>query len=75
VPLLVIHGAADRLVPVRHGRRLAAAYGPAAVTLFVPGAEHVQADVTDPAAYLARRLPFLAGADARSSRPPGAGRT
>ena len=63
VPLLVIHGEADRLVPVRHGRRLAAAYGPAAETLFVPGAGHVQAYVTDPAAYLAHLLPFLARAE------------
>jgi pimeloyl-ACP methyl ester carboxylesterase len=62
VPLLVIHGEADRLVPVRHGRRLAAAYGPAAETLFVPGAGHVRAYVADPAAYLARLLPFLARA-------------
>ncbi|MCA1647692.1 MAG: alpha/beta fold hydrolase [Chloroflexi bacterium] len=54
VPLLVIHGEADTLVPVAHGRRLAAMYGLASETYFVPGAEHVRAYEADPAGYLAR---------------------
>jgi pimeloyl-ACP methyl ester carboxylesterase len=66
VPLLVIHGEADALVPVSHGRRLAAAYGPKVQTHFVAGAAHVRSYVTDPEAYLARLLPFFAGADAPS---------
>jgi pimeloyl-ACP methyl ester carboxylesterase len=60
VPLLVIHGEADTLIPASHGRRLAAAYGPGAQSLFVPGAEHVRSYVTDPTAYLAHLLPFFA---------------
>jgi pimeloyl-ACP methyl ester carboxylesterase len=62
-PLLVIHGERDSWVPPSHGRRLAATYGPGAETLFVPGAEHVGSYAADPAAYLARLLPFLARAD------------
>ena len=52
VPLLVIHGEADDLVPISHGRQLAAAYGPGAQTYFVPGAAHVQSYLADPATYL-----------------------
>ena len=48
--------------PGYHGRRLAAAYGPAARTLFVPAAGHVRSYTTDPAAYLTHVLPVLAGA-------------
>lgn len=59
IPLLVIHGEADALVPVDHGHRLAAAYGPHAETLFVPGAEHANSYNVDPATYLARLSDFF----------------
>ena len=39
LPVLVIHGADDRIIPAEHGRRLAAAL-PAADYLEVPGAGH-----------------------------------
>jgi pimeloyl-ACP methyl ester carboxylesterase len=61
VPLLVIHGEADAFIPVRHGHRLAAAYGPRVETYFVPGADHTGGYKADPAAYLARLSAFLAG--------------
>jgi pimeloyl-ACP methyl ester carboxylesterase len=64
VPLLVIHGEGDTLVPVGHGRRLAAAYGPGVETYFVPGAAHVGSFKVDPETYLARLTAFLAGAEA-----------
>jgi pimeloyl-ACP methyl ester carboxylesterase len=60
VPLLVIHGEADDFIPVAHGRRIAAAYGPAAATYFVPGAEHTGGYRDGPATYLARLEDFLA---------------
>ena len=40
VPLLLIHGEADRTVPLADGRRLAAAAGPSAQHWTVPGADH-----------------------------------
>jgi pimeloyl-ACP methyl ester carboxylesterase len=67
VPLLVVHGERDTWVPPSHGRRLAAAYGPGAETLFVPGADHVGSYAADPAAYVARLLPFLARAGGAGS--------
>jgi pimeloyl-ACP methyl ester carboxylesterase len=59
VPLLAIHGEADSLIPIHHGQRLAAAYGPGAETHFVPGAGHVRSYVTDPDTYTRRLLDFL----------------
>lgn len=63
VPLLVIHGEDDPLIPVRHGRRLAAAYGAGAETLFVPGAGHIRSYVTDPGTYVDRLVGFFARAE------------
>ena len=63
VPLLVIHGEDDPLIPVRHGRRLAAAYGAGAETLFAPGAGHVRSYVTDPGTYVDRLVGFFARAE------------
>jgi uncharacterized protein len=63
VPVLVIHGEGDTLVPVANGRRLAATYGQQAETYFVPGAEHVQAYAADPTRYLARVDAFFAGTE------------
>jgi pimeloyl-ACP methyl ester carboxylesterase len=58
-PLLVIHGNADSVVPVSQGRSLAAAYGPRAETLFVPGAEHLRNYERNPAAYADRVAAFF----------------
>jgi pimeloyl-ACP methyl ester carboxylesterase len=59
--LLVIHGDADPLVPISNGYALAAAYGPATQTYFVPGAGHVASYATDPGTYMARLTSFLDG--------------
>lgn len=59
VPLMIIHGEADTTVPVSHGRRLAAAYGPKVETYFVPRAEHVVSYVADPKTYLSKLTTFL----------------
>jgi pimeloyl-ACP methyl ester carboxylesterase len=68
VPILLIHGAADRTVPPADGRRLAAAIGPLVEHWIVPNAPHSAAHATDPAAYEERVGAFLqrAFADARS---------
>jgi pimeloyl-ACP methyl ester carboxylesterase len=59
VPLLLIHGAADRTVRPADGRRLAAAAGPSAEHWEVPGADHGRARAADPAAWDARVSAFL----------------
>jgi pimeloyl-ACP methyl ester carboxylesterase len=59
VPLLIIHGEADTLVPVSHARRIAAAYGQRAETFFVPGAEHVGAFKAEAGVYLKRLDDFF----------------
>ena len=71
VPILLIHGAADRTVPATDGRRLAAAIGPGVDHWIVPDAPHSAAHATDPRAYEARVTAFLrrAFADARSETP------
>ncbi len=69
VPLLVIHGEADTVVPVAHGRRLAATYGLRGETYFVPGAEHVRAYDASPATYLARVDSFFDRAETVASSP------
>ena len=61
VPLLVIHGDDDALVPIAHGRRLAARYGVGVWTWFVPGAAHVGAYAANPSLYLRRVDGFLDG--------------
>jgi fermentation-respiration switch protein FrsA (DUF1100 family) len=60
VPFMVIHGLDDVYVPPSHGRRLAAAYGPRAETLFVPGAIHIQSHLVAPELYDERLRSFLA---------------
>lgn len=42
-PLLLIHGEADSIVPVRHARQLAQAAGPNCSAIMLPGVEHVEA--------------------------------
>ena len=59
VPVLIIHGDADTYVPPINARRLAAAYGPGAETLFIPGAGHVEGHVVAPTAYDERLRSFL----------------
>jgi pimeloyl-ACP methyl ester carboxylesterase len=59
-PVLLIHGLADRNMPLRHAEALAAA-NPEQVTLWlVPGATHVSAWAAAPVEYPARVLAFFA---------------
>ena len=51
VPLLLVHGGADRLIPVAEARRLAAAAPDGTRHLIVDGAVHGAAHATDPAAW------------------------
>ncbi len=67
VPLLVIHGDADTTVPVSHGQRIAAAYGPSVQTYFVPGAEHVRSYAANPSVYLSRLTTFLDRSETQNS--------
>jgi pimeloyl-ACP methyl ester carboxylesterase len=71
VPILLIHGAADRTIPVKHGQRLAKAIGATAEHWVVPQASHSAAHETDPSGYEERVGAFLrkAFADARSGEP------
>ena len=59
VPLLLIHGGADRTVRPSDGRRLAALAGPSAEHWEVPGAEHGQARVAAPVQWDERVSRFL----------------
>ena len=59
VPLLLIHGGADRTVRPADGRRLASLAGPSAEHWEVPGAEHGQARRTAPAQWDERVTAFL----------------
>jgi pimeloyl-ACP methyl ester carboxylesterase len=62
VPVLLIHGDADRTVRPADGRRLAALAGPSAVHWTVPDAEHGQARRTAPAQWDERVSAFLRSA-------------
>jgi fermentation-respiration switch protein FrsA (DUF1100 family) len=42
VPLLLVHGTADEVIPFRHGERLAAAAPPGTVFIRVDGARHME---------------------------------
>jgi alpha-beta hydrolase superfamily lysophospholipase len=61
-PMLFIAGADDQTVDPADGAAMAAAAGPAAGYVLVPGAGHVGACRADPAAYTARVRAFLAAA-------------
>ena len=52
-PLLLIHGEADSIVPVRQALALADAAGPSCRAVTLPGVEHVQAYDRDPEQYVA----------------------
>jgi pimeloyl-ACP methyl ester carboxylesterase len=62
LPLLLVHGEADRTVPPAEGRRLAARAGPHAEQWVVPGADHGAARAADPAGWDDRIGRFLRGA-------------
>jgi pimeloyl-ACP methyl ester carboxylesterase len=55
-PLMLVHGGADRVVPIGNLHELAAA-APAATTLVVPGADHASLDAFE--AYVGEILGFL----------------
>ncbi|MCL4535775.1 MAG: alpha/beta hydrolase, partial [Bacteroidetes bacterium] len=59
IPLLVIHGEADTMIPVTNGHTLAAAYGSTVESYFVPGAVHVGSYPANPEAYLSHLTAFL----------------
>jgi pimeloyl-ACP methyl ester carboxylesterase len=71
VPLLLIHGAADRTVPPPAGRRLAARAGPSAEHWIVPDARHAEARAAAPADWDDRVTRFLhrAFSGAREAEP------
>ena len=71
VPLLLIHGDADRTVRPGDGRRLAALAGPSTEHWIVPGADHGQARATAPDEWDQRVSEFLRRAfvDAREAQP------
>src|SRR5207249_5298673 len=50
-PVLIIHGTADALVPIRHARQLEEAAGPAATLWEIPGAAHVGCHAAEPEEY------------------------
>jgi alpha-beta hydrolase superfamily lysophospholipase len=64
-PLLLIHGEADSIVPVRHAYALAEALGPACEAILLPGVEHVRAFRADKSGYVARVDEFFDGHLAR----------
>jgi len=62
VPLLLISGSDDRIVPPGNARRLTAAAPPGTAHLIVPGAGHREAHRVDPAGYEARTTHHLRAA-------------
>jgi pimeloyl-ACP methyl ester carboxylesterase len=62
MPLLLVHGEADRTVPIRDARRLAAAAPPGATHLVVAGAGHGEAHRVDPGRYEAAVTTLLRAA-------------
>ena len=62
VPVLLIHGTSDDLVPATDGERLADAIGPGAERWIVPGGRHSRARLVDPAGYDDRVSSFLQAA-------------
>ncbi|OGO55686.1 MAG: hypothetical protein A2V85_11595 [Chloroflexi bacterium RBG_16_72_14] len=62
LPLLLVHGAADRTVPIRDARRLAGAAPPGARHVVIEGAGHGLAHATDPARYEAEVTAHLRAA-------------
>jgi len=69
VPLLLVHGGADRTLPIRHARRLVASAPPGTRHLVIDGADHGGSHGAEPARYEATVTSLLreAFAMARSS--------
>lgn len=59
VPLLLVHGAEDRLVPLAQGQAIFAAANEPKVLYTVPGAGHLDIFTIDPAAFAAQMQAFL----------------
>jgi fermentation-respiration switch protein FrsA (DUF1100 family) len=59
LPVLLIHGAADRTLPLEDGRRLAALGGPGVEHWVVAGADHSRGHAAEPRAYEERVVTFL----------------
>lgn len=51
IPLLIIHGTDDRVIPVDHGRRLAAAAGPNVTLHLEPDTPHIGTALLNPLSY------------------------
>jgi pimeloyl-ACP methyl ester carboxylesterase len=66
VPVLLIHGEADRTLPIREGRRLAERGGPGVEHWTVPGAEHSGGHRARPEEYETRVAEFLRRAFVRA---------
>jgi uncharacterized protein len=52
-PMLLIHGEADSIVPVKQARQIARAIGPTCQSVILPGVEHVGAYNQAPGRYIA----------------------
>ena len=65
-PVLVIHGEADKRIPVAHGRRVYEAAPPGSELWIVPGLDHVDALHNAPDEYARRVQEYLARALAAS---------
>ncbi len=72
VPLLLIHGTADRTVPIKDGRRLVANAPGGSRHLEIAGADHAQGHVVDPEAYEAAVTGLLREAFAAARPDPEA---
>ncbi len=58
--LFIVHAEADRLIPVDHARRIAAAAGPAVHDLWIfPGSRHDRVSAAAPEQYRSRVLAFF----------------
>ncbi len=71
LPLLLIHGAADRTVPLRDARRLAAAAPPGTRQVVIDAADHGLGHATDPARYEQEVTGLLRAAFARARSQGG----
>lgn len=69
-PLLIIHGTADRTIPVSEGKALFAAAGEPKSLWLVPDADHLQAQSRHPGEYQRLVLDFLRKASAVTESPP-----
>lgn len=71
VPLLLIHGEADRTVPIRDARRLVEAAPPGTRHVVIPGADHGEGHAVDPARWEAEVAGLIRPAFEQAR--PGAG--